>query len=98
MIEAAAQMPADRHARSGRDSTIGISMTSGGMGKNDASAKEMTARAFSAWGPPARAIILLYRARSTQGLRSGAFAVAAVARKVAGIYHTAPCVGSISKD
>ncbi len=42
-------MAASRQARSGRFITIGASSTSGGIGKNEASANAATARAQPAW-------------------------------------------------
>ena len=54
-------------ARRRSASTIGTSITSGGMGKNELSAKETPASAHHALGPWAWVIIHAYIARMTPG-------------------------------
>jgi hypothetical protein len=53
MTEAIVQIAARRQIRSGRAIIMGISMMSGGIGKNELSAKDTTASAGSAFGPRA---------------------------------------------
>jgi hypothetical protein len=53
-------------------STIGISITSGGIGKNELSMKETTARAHGARGLPAMPIIQSYMRRIMWGAYSAA--------------------------
>ena len=59
--EKAVATRANNHARDGFIRTIGISITSGGIGKKDASMKDTAPNKNIACGCPASAIVLLYR-------------------------------------
>src|ERR1043166_9704372 len=65
-----AHQAASRKARRRSASIMGISITSGGTGKNELSAKETRPRMSQACRPDAFAIVQSYRARSV--LRLGA--------------------------
>src|SRR5580658_3572417 len=60
-------MVAKKKARSGRANAIGISIASGGIGKNELSAKETQPRIQAAWGLPAASMHQSYRRRSMSG-------------------------------
>src|SRR3954468_12416644 len=66
--EVAVHQAASRNAWSGRASAIGISITSGGTGKNELSANETAPIIQIACGFPAAAMQRSYRRRTNEGL------------------------------
>src|SRR4051812_47563741 len=66
--EVTVHQAASRNAWAGRASAIGISITSGGTGKNELSANETAPMIQIACGLPAAAMQRSYRRRTSEGL------------------------------
>ena len=64
--DASVHQAANRKARSGRASDIGTSITSGGIGKNELSAKATAVNIATACGLPAAATHQSYKRRSKE--------------------------------